>query len=160
MMKTSMIEKICMTLASSVLLAEAVFYKNSAPHTNAERTIGTIEPLVNNSNITPYVGDFPETLAVSASSGIIGDYIEILGKSKGNKLLEKIGKYFPEIATSAVSTYFTLGESIVPQILPGGADVRDIPAVLLTALAGYTLAKISRSSGLNENIYQVIKNIN
>lgn len=159
-MKISNLEKTAMTIAGSIPLAEAVFYKNSAPNTTAERIIGTADSLVNIKNITPFVGDFPETLAVSATSGIIGDYLEFLGKRKNNKFLERIGRYFPEITTSVVSAYFTLGETIFPQILPGSPDIRDVPAVLITALAGYTLAKIGRSSRFNKNLYSLVKKTN
>ena len=69
-------------LASAVPLAEAIFYKNSAPHTTAERTLGTAEPLVNNATITPYVGNFPESFTIPAISGFVGDYIEYQGQKR------------------------------------------------------------------------------
>jgi len=140
-------------LASAVPLAEAIFYKNSAPHTTAERTLGTAEPLINNANITPYVGNFPESFAIPAISGFVGDYIEYQGQKRGSKVLQKIGQYFPEISATAISAYFILGETILPQILPGSADIRDVPAVLVSALAGCALAKIGRKSGFNEKVY-------
>lgn len=140
-------------LASLVPLAEAVFYKNSAPSIPAERILGTKDPLFNNDYITPYVGNFPESFAIPAVSGLVGDYLEFKGRANGSKLLEEIGRLFPEITTTTISTYFALGETLLPQILPGTADVRDVPAVLISALAGYTLAKIGRESGFNKKIY-------
>ena len=148
-----MTHKLETILASSIPLAEAIFYKNSAPHTTAERTMGTAEPLINDPNITPYVGNFPESFAIPAISGFVGDYIKYQGQKKGSKILQKIGKYFPEISATTISAYFTLGETILPQILPGSADISDVPAVLISALAGYTLAKIGRKSGFNDQIY-------
>ena len=141
-------------LASTIPIAEAIFYKNSAPHTTAERAIGATEPLINNLNITPYVGNFPESFAIPAIAGFVGDYIEHQGQKRRNKILQKIGQCFPEISATAVSTYFILGETIIPQILPGSADIKDIPAVLISALAGYTLAKIGRKSRFNNKIYE------
>ena len=140
-------------LASAVPLAEAIFYKNSAPHTAAERAMGTAEPFVENATITPHVGNFPESFAIPAVSGFAGDYIEYLGQKRGSKTLRMIGQYFPEISATAISTYFTLGETILPQILPGSADVRDVPAVLISALAGYALAKIGRKSRFKDKLY-------
>jgi len=143
-------------LTSAVPLAEAVFYRNSAPHTTAERAMGTAEPLVNNPNITPYVGNFPESFAIPAISGFIGDYIELQGQRRGSKILQKIGRYLPEITTTALATYFSLGETLLPQILPGSADIRDVPAVLISALAGYALAKLGRKSGFNQKVFFAI----
>jgi hypothetical protein len=139
-------------LACAVPLAEGVFYKNSAPHTPAERIMGTIDPLINNPNITPYVGNFPESFAIPAISGFLGDYILSQGRKSGSGILQKVGEFFPEISTAAIGAYFTLGETILPQILPGSADIRDVPAVLISALCGYTLAKIGRKSGFNNKI--------
>ncbi|MFB6246415.1 MAG: hypothetical protein ABEI74_02400 [Candidatus Pacearchaeota archaeon] len=149
-MKTHKLEGI---LASSAPLAEAMFYKNSAPNTPAQRTMGTAEPLINNSDITPYVGNFPESFAIPAISGFVGDYIEYQGQKRENKILQKIGQYFPEISATAISAYFTLGETILPQILPGTADIKDIPSALVSAFAGYTIAKVGRKSGFNKKIY-------
>ena len=144
-------------LASTVPLAEAIFYKNSAPHTTAERTMGTAEPLINNSDITPYVGNFPESFAIPVISGFVGDYISYQGQKRDSKILQKIGQYFPEISATATSAYFTLGETILPQILPGSADIRDVPVVLISVLAGYMLAKIGRKSGFNDKVYALSK---
>ena len=144
-------------LATTIPLAEAVFYENSALHTTAERVMGIAEPIINNAEITPYIGNFPESFAIPAISGFLGDYIETQGIQRGNKLLEKVGKYCPEISTATISTYFTLGETVLPQILPGTADIRDIPAVLISAFAGYVLAKLGRKSGFNEKVYEMAK---
>ena len=138
--------------ASIIPVTEFVFYKNSAPNTPAERILGTAEPIVNNSNLTPYIGNFPECFAIPSVSGLVGGYIEERGKSNGNKFTERVGRYFPEVSTGALSTYFILGETILPQILPGIADVKDVPAVLISALAGYTLAKLGQKSGLGNRL--------
>jgi hypothetical protein len=36
-----------------------------------------------------------------------------------------------EIGAVALSVYFALGESLLPQLLPGAADPRDIPAAII-----------------------------
>lgn len=46
-------------------------------------------------------------------------------------------KFGPELALALTSTYFALGESVLPKILPGTADLRDIPAALLMASISY-----------------------
>ncbi|MEK6894706.1 MAG: hypothetical protein AABX10_04540 [Nanoarchaeota archaeon] len=145
-------------LASAIPLVEAIFYRNSAPHTPTERIIGSPEPLINSPNITPYVGNFPESFAIPAIAGFVGDYIEAQGHRTGIKLLQKIGQHFPEVSATAVSTYFALGETILPQILPGTADIRDVPVVIISALAGYMLAKVGRKSGFNNRLYSISKN--
>ncbi len=145
--------------ASAIPVAEFVFYKNSAPNTPAERILETAEPIINNSNLTPYVGNFPECFAIPLVSGVVGDYIEEKGKSSGNRLVEKVGKYFPEVSTGALSTYFILGETILPQMLPGTADVKDLPAVLVSALAGYTLAKLGQKYKIRERIFSSARKI-
>lgn len=144
--------KLEVILASAIPLVEAIFYKNSAPHTTAERILGSAEPIISNADITPYVGNFPESFAFPAISGFVGDYIQNRGKRIGNKVLQKIGQYFPEISATVISVYFTLGETVFPYILPGSADIRDVPAVLISVLAGYALAKIGRKSGFNDKV--------
>lgn len=74
--------------------------------------------------------------------------------------MQKIGEFFPEISMATISTYFALGESLLPQILPGGPDIRDISSVLISAIADYTLAKIGRKSGFNDKIYEISKKAN
>ncbi|MEK6915533.1 MAG: hypothetical protein AABW89_03265 [Nanoarchaeota archaeon] len=147
-------------LASVIPLAEALFYKNSAPHTPAERILGNAEPLINNDHITPYIGNFPESFVIPAVSGLVGDYLEFKGRETGSKLLEKVGKCLPQISTAIIGAYFTLGETLLPQILPGTADVRDVPAVIVSAFAGYTLAKLGKESGFNRRVYNSLNRAN
>lgn len=152
-MEISSLEKILLGISSLVPITESIFFKNSVPSTNAERILGTKEAIINLPMITPYLGDFPETFVISAISGIFANYLEDLGKNKKSILIEKIGKYLPEITTYSITTYFTLGETILPQILPGTPDIKDIPAVLISSLAGYTISKITQQN----NIYSKLK---
>ena len=146
-------------LASVVPVVGSLFYKNSAPHTSAERLMGTSEPLINNRFITPYVGDFPESFFIPAISGLVGDFIIYQGQKRDNKYLQKIGQYFPEISTTIVGAYFTLGETILPQILPGTADVKDVPAVIISSVAGYVISKIGRNLDLNKKVFDLFKQV-
>lgn len=81
-------------LASTVPLAEAIFYKNSAPNTTTERILGTAEPLINNSYITPYMGNFPECFSIPAVSGFVGDYLEYHGQKREVKFYKKSDNIF------------------------------------------------------------------
>lgn len=65
-------------------------------------------------------------------------------QSKNSRILQVVGRYLPEITTLLTSAYFTLGETILPQILPGTPDVHDVPLTVLGAFSGYVLAKIGR----------------
>ncbi|MFA6461238.1 MAG: hypothetical protein WCV90_03140 [Candidatus Woesearchaeota archaeon] len=147
-------------LASTIPLVESLFYRNSVPHTPAERVMGTTEPIIYNSSITPHMGNFPECFVIPAVSGFVGDYLSYQGSIRNNPFLQRVGQYFPEISALAISTYFTLGETLLPQILPGVADIKDVPAVLLSTLAGYVLAKIGRESGFNHKASLIIGEAN
>jgi hypothetical protein len=160
MVKLSKLEKTLAGLSGAIALTTPLFFRPTAPHTPAERILGTAKPIINNSSVTPYIGNLPDTFAVCSTSGLVGDYINSIGISKNNKFLQACGKYFPEIVTGLTSAYFTLGETILPQILPGAADSRDVPLTIIGALAGYTLAKLGRKSGLNERVYSFIRNFN
>jgi len=35
-------------------------------------------------------------------------------------------------------------ETVLPQILLGSADIRDVPVAIISAFAGYVLAKVGR----------------
>jgi hypothetical protein len=159
-MTLSKLEKAVVTGAGTVALATPLFFRPAAPHTPAERILGPTKPLINNPNITPYIGNLPDTFAVCAASGFVGDYIESVGHSKNSRFLKFAGKYFPEITAGLTSAYFTLGETILPQILPGAVDIRDVPLTILGALSGYALAKIGRKTGFNERVYSFIRNFN
>jgi len=159
-MAISKLEKAVVGLSGGVALATPFFFRPAAPHTPAERILGPTKPIINNPNITPYIGNLPDTFAVCSASGFVGDYIESIGNARNNKFLKAVGRYFPEITVGLTSAYFTLGETILPQILPGAADVRDVPLTILGALSGYALAKIGRKSGFNERVYSAIRNFN
>lgn len=82
-----------------------------------------------------YFGDAPEIFAANLASGFIGDKIEKYGQNKGNEFVAWLGRHFPTLTAVGVGGYYTLGETILPQILPGTPDSKDIPAVVITSLA-------------------------
>lgn len=79
-------------------------------------------------------GDTPEIFAAIMASGFVGDKIESYGERKGNRFIEYVGRNFPTITAAVVGTYYTLGETVIPQILLGTPDIKDVPAVIITAL--------------------------
>ena len=96
--------------------------------------------------IESYFGDTPEIFTAVLASGLLGDKIEQYGKTKNKPLIEKIGKHFPVITAAAVGAYYTLGESIMPYLLPGTADTKDIPAVIATAIASPIVVNYARKN--------------
>ncbi|PIN80951.1 hypothetical protein COV11_02900 [Candidatus Woesearchaeota archaeon CG10_big_fil_rev_8_21_14_0_10_30_7] len=93
-----------------------------------------------------HFGDAPEIFTTIVASGFIGEKIKEYGENTSNTFLELCGKYFPTITAIAVGAYYTLGETILPQLLPGTADIKDVPAVLITAVASPLIAKYVISS--------------
>jgi hypothetical protein len=91
-----------------------------------------------------YFGDVPEIFTAVLASGIIADKIEDYGKNNRNKVIEFIGRHFPALTSAIIGTYYTLGETVLPQLLPGTADSKDVPAVLITALASPFVANYIR----------------
>lgn len=87
--------------------------------------------------ITEHIGDFSLVGIPILFSNLIAGKVEELGKKYNSRVLEKIGHYAPEITAGLTTAYFTLGESVLPQILPGTADPKDIPAVLIAGLSFY-----------------------
>jgi hypothetical protein len=95
-----------------------------------------------------YFGDVPEIFATIAASGVAGRYIEDYGIRKENKFLQWLGRKTPAITAAVVGTYYTLGETGLP-LLPGTADVRDIPAVIITAISSMFVANYIRKTWHN-----------
>lgn len=91
--------------------------------------------------ITEHIGDFALIGVPIIYSNYISSKIEDLGRKFNSELVEKIGHYLPEIATGLTTTYFALGESVLPQILPGTADPKDIPAVLIAGISTYLVSR-------------------
>ena len=95
--RTSRLETLVGVIAGSIPFLESLFYRNSALNTTSGRLIDTSKPLIYDRDVTPYVGNWAESFAVPLASGLIWDFIEIAGKKRGSKFLEKLGRYFPEI---------------------------------------------------------------
>jgi len=108
-------------------------------------------------------GDTPEMFTAVLTSGIIGDRIEEYGQRKENKMLEYLGKYFPTLTSAAVGAYYTLGETVMPQLLSGTADIKDVPAVLITAIASPLLVNYARKqwkSKWKNSVLNCIREVN
>ena len=152
-MKLSNIERILAGISIATPITVFPFFQTeSAPSTPAERLMGGRDAFIHNENITPYVGNFPDPFLINTLSSITGDLVYNYGQQRDNNFLERVGKYLPEMLLGATVTYFTLGESILPQIMTGVNDPKDIPAAIIGSLAGYTLSKLSKKSGVNEKI--------
>jgi hypothetical protein len=95
-------------------------------------------------------GDAHEIFAAVLASGFMANKIEEYGQRKRNKIIEYFGRYFPAITAAAAGAYYSLGETIFPQILPGTADVKDVPAVIITALVSPVIANYVRKQWRNE----------
>ncbi len=91
--------------------------------------------------ITEYIGDFGLIGVPIWHSNFISKKIKDLGRKYNSGFVEKIGHYFPEITAGLTTTYFALGESVLPQILPGTADPKDIPAVLVAGISAYLILR-------------------
>lgn len=82
-----------------------------------------------------YFGNTPELFAAILASGFIGDTIRNYGRTRNNTLIATCGKHFSTATAALAGAYYTLGETLLPQLLPGTADIRDVPAIILTAIA-------------------------
>ena len=87
-----------------------------------------------------YFNDAPEIFATIVASGFIGDKIRKYGQEKRRKGIEFLGKHFSKLTAAAVGTYYTLGETVLPEILMGTPDKNDVPAVIITAIAAPLVA--------------------
>ncbi|HVY01976.1 MAG TPA: hypothetical protein VHA12_04400 [Candidatus Nanoarchaeia archaeon] len=136
----SKLEKIA-TIASSIAIATeyALCYHNfDLLHRSAAFAQDRFRWLPINQS---YFGDVPEIFTTILASGFIGDKIEQHGKTTSNKLVEKIGKYLPYATGAAVGAYYSLGETVMPYLLPGTADSKDVPAVAIAAIAAPIVTK-------------------
>jgi len=107
-----------------------------------------------------YFGDAPEMFVAIVASGFAGDKIRTYGQEKGRKGIEFLGKHFSKLSAAAIGAYYTLGETILPQLLPGTEDVNDVPAVIITALASPFVAKFlvrKWNGGLREKFYDLFR---
>ncbi len=87
--------------------------------------------------ITEHIVDFCLVATPIYLSQGLSMIIEDFGKRRDLPIIQKMGRYFTKFTTAATVAYFSLGESLLPQILPGTADPKDIPAVLAAGLSAY-----------------------
>jgi hypothetical protein len=141
--KISKLEKLSAKIAGAIVGAECVLASNNfgglhiSASGNPERF--RLLPIENS-----YFGDTPEIFTAVMASGLVADKIEEYGHKKGSKAIEYVGRNFPALTAATIGTYYTLGETILPQLLPGTADIKDVPAVAITALASPFIASYVR----------------
>jgi len=87
--------------------------------------------------ISNHIGNWTYISTFGVFSVLAGRALINKGVGGGGKYLVKIGESLPKVITVLTTFYFTIGESILPQILPGTADHYDIPAVLLAGISTY-----------------------
>lgn len=105
-----------------------------------------------------YFGDTPEIFTAILASSFVANRIEEYGEKRESKLFESLGRYFPALTAAAIGMYYTLGETVLPQLLPGTADIKDVPAVILTAVTSPFVANYVRKEWKN-NWRNEIKNL-
>jgi len=88
-------------------------------------------------SISPYIGDWKHILnpALFLSMYYGKKYADQIRVNKTATLAD--AAKIPKAVTAATTIYFALGETILPQILPGTADVNDLPAVFLAGITTY-----------------------
>ncbi len=91
--------------------------------------------------ITEHIGDFCLVSTPIYFSQGLSLIIEDFGRERNLPIIQRVGRYFTEFTTAATVAYFSLGESLLPQILPGTADPKDIAAVLSAGLSAYVIWK-------------------
>ncbi len=143
MVSPSRLEKIVASVAGAVMGAEyALCYNNfDGLHKSVMNAPDRFRWLPISQS---YFGDTPEIFTTILASSFVANKIEEYGQRKENKVIECIGCHFPTLTAAIVGTYYTLGETILPQLLPGTADTKDVPAVVLTALASPFVANYVR----------------
>ena len=144
----SRLEKIAAKVAGAVIGAEYLLCYNNFDglHASGMNDVDRFRWLpITQSNF----GDTPEMFTAIMASGLVADKIEEYGQRKGSKAIEYIGRHFPNLIAAAVGTYYALGETILPQLLPGTAEVKDVPAVAITALASPFVANYVRKKWKN-----------
>jgi len=120
----------------------------------AGQTLDTILEITGNDSLPPIsnnIGDWSYiNFYAGAVPAVAGRMLIYKGEREGKNYLVKIGEYLPKVTTALGTLYFTLGESILPQILPGTADPKDIPAVLLAGIATYLGVDVITKYGRNK----------
>ena len=87
--------------------------------------------------LTEHIGDFSFVAAPVCVTLDLENKIKEIGRKYESRPIIFLSSYVPEITSFLSIGYFVLGESILPQILPGRADINDIPAVLVAGLTSY-----------------------
>jgi len=103
--------------------------------------------------ISNHIGDWTYISATGFMSGFVGNKLIGIGQRTGKEYLVKIGEKMPKIATVLATVYITLGETIMPKILPGTPDFYDAPAVLIAGILTYVSIDVITTLGRKEHEY-------
>ncbi|HLC77692.1 MAG TPA: hypothetical protein VJH92_01045 [Candidatus Nanoarchaeia archaeon] len=132
--KISKLERISAKIAGAIVGGEFLLAYNNYDRLHLSTSLTSDRfrwlPIENS-----YFGDVPEIFAANVVSGFVGNKIEEYGHRTSNRFIETMGRYFPTLTAAAVGAYYTLGETIFPQILPGTPDSKDVPAVIVASIA-------------------------
>ncbi len=74
-----------------------------------------------------------------------------------NRFLLYLKTIFPEISSALIGVYYTLWETVIPQLLPWTPDIKDVPCVIATCIASPILAKYLKRN--REKILHLLKTI-
>ncbi|MFA6022885.1 MAG: hypothetical protein WC781_02235 [Candidatus Pacearchaeota archaeon] len=102
--------------------------------------------------VSDYIGDWSYIAAYSGILPAIASRIVINeAEKRGCNNLVKIAEYFPKITTACATAYMFLGETLLPQILPGTPDIKDVPATLIAGIATYLGVDVITKFGRENN---------
>ena len=87
--------------------------------------------------VLDHIGDFKYVFLCSWGLSSVRHSLVNIGERKNKKYLIKIGEWIPKVGIGLATLYYTLGESVLPQILDGTADPKDIPAILIAGISCY-----------------------
>jgi hypothetical protein len=93
--------------------------------------------------LTEHVGDYPFVFTPLALGGALNLFYasERYAAKCSKQVVQKIGRYLPELTALALTTYCTLGETVFPKLLLSTADVKDIPVIFLGGITGCWFAR-------------------
>lgn len=105
-----------------------------------------------------YFWDTPEIFFTIMLAGYIASYAN---KNKIS-ILKNIQAFLPEISASLIAIYYTLWETLLPQLLPWTPDIKDVPAVIITSIASPIIANYIRRNRvkITDKLKDAIKRVN
>ncbi|MFC1697752.1 hypothetical protein ACFL1H_05440 [Nanoarchaeota archaeon] len=87
--------------------------------------------------ISQHIGNWTYIWASGVIPAMMSNIFFEFSRTNINDYVDNIARKIPKVTTALATTYLILGESIFPYILPGTADIKDIPAALLAGVSTY-----------------------